>query len=149
MIAAYVPILPAWQVVVEAEEVDVRTVEDVFRLVRQVRLEYGRSASEDEGGVPAITLDGMAAALTVAPVDERFILSFELSDGSMSYTSVDPNNTDGDDQTYWFWFGGSVSELPQRYSIAEDLAMAAVSQFLADSTVLPEVPGLEWEQDWE
>lgn len=127
--------------------IDASTVDDVAGLIRQARLESGESAVSLSGGAPAVGLSGFRTFLSIAPVDSKISLNYGYCDGSRSFTSRDPNNTSGDDDTYWFFYNGSASELPQRFAVPEDLAMAAVAQFLERDDVLPQVPGLEWEQD--
>ncbi|MCL2785338.1 MAG: Imm1 family immunity protein [Propionibacteriaceae bacterium] len=130
-------------------ELQVHTIEDVSRLVQAVRLESKTSAVDVEGGVPLFTLCGLETYLHVAPVDYEIILFFQTKDGDQAYTSLDPGKPVNDDDTYWFFFDGSASELPHRYAIAEDLALAAIAQFMADSSVLPGIPGFTWEKDWD
>ena len=133
----------------ESVEIDVDTVEDMAELIRTVHLQSDLSADEADGGVSVIILSGTVGVLILAPVDERIVLFYELDGAVEGYTSVDPSGSLDEEQTYWFSYFGSASEVLQRNSLSQDVAMAAVAQFMADPSTKPMVPGLDWEKDWD
>jgi len=129
-------------------EIDASSLDHISCLVGEVRQEADGSAVEPEGGVPLIALYGPAATLLVAPVDDRFMLFFTPRDTSISFTSLDPTGNSSNDLTYWFYSGGSASELPQRFSISSEAAMLAIAEFLRNPDVMPFSDGFVWEPDW-
>ena len=123
-------------------EANIQAVDDVVRLIEAIREKSGTEWKT------SFFLLGDEINLSLAPVGESMVsLNCTDSDGSWSFTSVDPDSYGGDDITFWFYYHGDASELPIRFAVSQDLAMAAVQEFIQHPGRLPEVTGLVWEQD--
>ncbi len=106
-----------------------------------------RSGNEPPDTPAAIVLERTdSSALTIAPVREGVCLVWMASE-LLSFYSVNQQCGDaagGGAMTSFSYFGHET-EVPSRCAISEDMAFAAVEEFLR--TGVPGIPFLLWEQD--
>jgi uncharacterized caspase-like protein len=119
-------------------EDNVDTAEETVELLQRLR-----TNSLEDDDAPAVILDGGRWTLITAPAGDKVAMMY--ADDNQSFMSVYPDNQ-GDD-TFWFTYGGSPTEVDSRNAVPLSLAITAVTQFMADSSVLPEVQGFVWEED--
>jgi len=124
--------------------VDIRNADDMVALIESLRDSY------DDDVLPSIAIGENEIYLNVSPVgDARVCLGYGSATADWPSLSLfDPSNSDGDDITYWFTYGGDASELPSRYAIPQPLAMVVVQEFIANPHSIPQLDGFVWEPDW-
>jgi|GEM_PF-4200257 len=122
---------------------DITDAEELAAYIRRLR------ELHDPEEIPVLFAADEDIYLMIAPVgDGKIILDYSpSSDGDWFAGSLDPHNYDGDDATYWFMVNGEPSELPTRFAISEELAMAAVQQFIRHPNKMTMIDGFVWSLD--
>ncbi|MDR0432263.1 MAG: hypothetical protein LBH48_02995 [Bifidobacteriaceae bacterium] len=88
------------------------------------------------------TLNRPTHSLVAAPTKLGTVLIYFTDDRSFGSTTRPP----GDIGTIWFTYMGAATEVDARYAVPKDIAAQVLHSFLNDKSVMPQVPGLTWEE---